>query len=163
MTTSVPLQRRSLVFHDLDDAVRDAEMLLERGYDRAGNWTLSQCCSHLSEWLRFAVEGMPPQPAPVRAILWVLRHTVGKRKLARWLSSGSMPAGKPTLRETVAKSPGDDAEAVARFRDAIARFQSHSGPLQPSPLFGVLDHETATKLQLVHCAHHLSFLLPRQS
>lgn len=163
MSAGTPLQRRSLAFDHLDDAVRDAEMLLERGYDRAGNWTLSQCCSHLSDWLRFAVVGMPRQPAPVRAILWVMRHAFGKRTLARWLSSGSMPAGKLTLPETVAKSPGDDAEGVAAFREAVERFKSHSGPLHPSPLFGVLDHETATKLQLIHCAHHLSFLLPQRS
>lgn len=163
MTAETPRERRSLVFNDLDDAARDAQMLLDRGYDRMGNWTLLQCCAHLSEWLRFPIEGFPRQPAPVRAIFWVMRHAVGKRMLAGWLSNGSMPAGKPTIPQTVAKAPGDDAEAVPRFRQAIERFKSHTGPLHPSPLFGELDRETATKLQLIHCAHHLSFLLPKQS
>lgn len=127
MTTSRSLQRRSLVFHNLDDAVRDAEMLLERGYDRVGNWTLSQCCSHLSDWLRFPVEGFPRQPAPVRAIFWMMRHAFGKRMLARWLADGSMPAGKPTMPQTVAKSPGNDAEAVVRFRNGSSDFSHMAG------------------------------------
>ncbi|MBA3314221.1 MAG: DUF1569 domain-containing protein [Planctomycetota bacterium] len=163
MTTPITSQRRTLAFHDLDDAVSDAETLLESGYARAGKWSLAQCCEHLSEWLRFPVEGFPRQPAPIRAIFWVARHAVGKRMLAGWLSNGSMPAGKPTMPETVFADAGDDREAVERFRERVTRFKSHSGPYHPSPLFGQLDHETATRLQLVHCAHHLSFLIPTQS
>ena len=37
----------------------------------------------------------------------------------------------------------------------------HTGPLHPSPMFGSLDREQLYRLQLIHCAHHLGFLLPR--
>jgi hypothetical protein len=160
MIASKSLTRRNLVFHDLDDAVRDAELLLERGYDRAGNWTLAQCCWHLSEWMRFFLDGVPRPPAPIRFLLWILKRITGKQRLQRFLTRG-LPVGKPTLRESVLDTAGDDAQVVARFREIVARYKSHAGPLHPSPLFGDLDRETAMKLQLVHCSHHLSFLIPR--
>lgn len=156
-------QRRPLTFHNLDDAVREAGLLLEYGYTQAGNWSLAQCCDHLSAWLRLPLDGFPRQPAPVRAMLWCFKHAFGKRMLTRWLADNAMPAGKPTLRETVSVSAGDDREAVARFRESVARFKSHTGPLDPSPLFGELDRESATRLQLIHCALHLGFLIPKHS
>ncbi len=55
--------RRQLRFNDLDEVVRDAETLLAKGYQKAGNWDLAQCCKHLAEWMRFPVEGFPKAPA----------------------------------------------------------------------------------------------------
>ncbi|MGC1273723.1 MAG: DUF1569 domain-containing protein [Planctomycetaceae bacterium] len=154
--------RRPLQFHDLDDAVRDAESLLASGYDRAGNWDLAQTCGHLAEWMRFPLEGFPRGPLPVRMILWFVGITFARRKLRKTLASNAMPAGGPTLRETVPPPGGDEAAAVGRLRQTVERFKAYDGPLHPSPLFGDLDRETASRMQLLHCAHHLGFLVPRR-
>jgi hypothetical protein len=153
--------RRSLQLDNLNDAVREAESLLANGYDKAGNWDLAQTCGHLAEWMRFPLDGFPRGPLPIRVMLWVIGVTFARRKLQQTLSSNSMPAGGPTLQETVPPAGGDEAAAVDHLRETVARFQTHAGPLHPSPLFGDLDRETATRMQLLHCAHHLGFLVPR--
>lgn len=154
------LSRRPLSFSSLEDAVRDAEALRDSGYQQVGDWNLSQVCRHLSQWMQFPLDGFPKMPAPVRGVFWVMRKTIGRRQLAKILSTNSMPVGTPTIRSTVPAVGGDEAAAIAQFRETVKRFTIHQGPLVPSPLFGDLDYATATKLQLIHCAHHLSFLIP---
>jgi hypothetical protein len=153
--------RRRLDFQDFDAVIRDAEALAAGGYDRAGQWDLAQVCGHLAEWLRFPLDGFPSPPLPIRLMLWALRNTVGRRKLRTILESRAMKSGAPTLPGTVPAPGGDEAAAVERLRQAVARFRAHAGPFHPSPLFGDMDRETATQLQLIHCAHHLSVLIPR--
>jgi hypothetical protein len=156
-------QRRPLQFNDLDEVVRDAENLQAQGYDQAGTWDLAQCCTHLSEWLRFPVEGFPRMPAPIRAVFWVLRKTVGRKKLLTYLNDRSFPAGKPTMPETVPPPGGDPREAVEKLRRSVDRLKGYTGTIVPSPLFGPMTKDEAVRMQLVHCAHHLSFLVPKQS
>lgn len=159
MTAATPT-RRPLTFASLDDVVRDAEHLLEAGYDKAGNWDLAQCCDHLANWLTYPVSGFPKAPLPIRMMLAVVRRTLGRRMLAKYLRDG-MPAGKPTLPQSVAAPGGDPAAAVGRLRDAAKRFEAHAGEYLPSPLFGRLTRDEALTVQLRHGAHHLSFLVPR--
>ncbi len=154
------IERRKLTFVSLDDAVRDAEALLEKGYDRAGNWDLAQVCSHLTEWMRFPVEGFPKLPLFLRPVFWLFRNTVGPAKRAKYTAEG-MPSGKPTMPQTVAEPGGDAAAAVAKLKEVAERFQAHAGPIHPSPLFGAMTKDEALQLQLKHCEHHLSFLVPK--
>ncbi len=153
-------ERRRLRFHDLDEAVRDAESLLRGGYRRVGRWDLSQICDHLADWLTYPVDGMPPAPLPMRAAMFVMRHTVAPRMLRKTLDAGEMPAGAPTLPATVPAPGGDETEAVARLRRAVERFRAHEGEYLPSPLFGPVSRDEANRMQLIHCAHHLGFLIP---
>jgi hypothetical protein len=155
------LPRRRLDIRDFDAVIRDVEALAAGGYDRAGRWDLAQVCGHLAEWMRYPLDGFPRPPLPIRLMLGTLRTTIGRRKLRTIVETRSMKSGAPTLRESVPAPGGDEAAAVERLRQAVARFRAHAGPLHPSPLFGVMDHQTATQLQLVHCAHHLSALIPR--
>jgi len=152
--------RRSLRFGSLDEAVRDAEHLAAAGYDRAGNWDLAQVCGHLAEWLRYPLDGFPPAPLPIRVMLRAVRATMGRRMYESYILDG-MPAGKPTVPASVPPAGGDPGAAVAALRAVAERFTAYTGELHPSPLFGRLDKNEATKLQLAHTAHHLSFLVPR--
>ena len=103
-----------------------------------------------------------PGRSPVRALFWVISRTIGPRQLRKVLAERRLPAGGPTLKETISKPGGGAAEAVERLRDVVERFQAHPGPLQPSPMFGPMDRETLTQLHLIHGAHHLSFLIPAE-
>jgi Protein of unknown function (DUF1569) len=160
MTQAPP--RRALVFHDLDEVVRDAKALLSAGYEKAGNWDLGQVANHLADWMRFPVEGFPKAPAPIRAAFWVLRKTIGRKKLLGYLKDKSFPAGKPTMPETVHLPDEDERAAIENLKQRAERLKAYTGPIVPSPLFGHMTKDEAVGMQLVHCAHHLSFLIPKQ-
>ena len=153
--------RQSLSFATLDAAVADAEMLLARGYDKAGNWDLSQVCGHLANWLGYAMDGFPRAPLPIRMMLWIARNTIGPGKLKQYLATGDMGLGKPTMPQSVPAPGGDDAAGVAKFRETVDRVRRFAGMPLPSPFFGLMDRDTWVKLNCVHAAHHLSFLVPK--
>jgi hypothetical protein len=72
-----------------------------------------------------------------------------------------MGAGLPTIPQSVPAPGGDPAAAVAALKAAVERFQAHPGPFAPSPLLGPMTKEQLTAVHRVHCAHHLSFLIPK--
>lgn len=152
--------RRELRFGSFDEVVGDAEHLLAAGYEKAGSWDLAQVCGHLAEWLRYPLDGFPPAPLPIRVMLRVVRATMGRGLYEKYVRDG-MPAGKPTMPASIPPAGRDPSEAVAALRAAVERFTAYAGELHPSPLFGRLSKDEATKLQLTHAAHHLSFLVPR--
>lgn len=153
-------ERRKLTFAALNDAVADAENLLAVGYEKAGNWDLAQVCGHLSEWLRFPIDGFPKMPLLLRPVFWLFRITIGRAKRLKYTAEG-MPAGKPTVPQTVPAAGGSDAAAVAKLKETAERFEAHAGAIHPSPLFGPMTKDEARELQLRHLAHHLSFLVPK--
>ncbi len=153
-------ERRQLRFDSLDEVIRDAENLLANGYDRAGNWDLAQCANHLVFWMTCPIDGFRKGPVPIRMILWIARNTVGPKQLKKILANGFPPGGM-TDPQSVKPSDGNDQAAVLKLKKAVERFKNHTGPIIPSPFFGPMDQETAMKLQLVHTAHHLSFLIPK--
>ncbi|MFO0850600.1 MAG: DUF1569 domain-containing protein [Gemmataceae bacterium] len=152
--------RRHLTFATLDDAVRDAERLQAVGYEKAGAWNLAQVCGHLTDWLTYPVSGFPKAPLPIRLVLWAVSKTMGRGMLEKYLRDG-MPAGKPTMPQSVHPAGGDVTGAISRLREAAERFEAHDGDYLPSPLFGPLTRDEARRVQLAHCAHHLSFLVPK--
>jgi hypothetical protein len=154
-------ERRKLTFATLGEAVADAENLLAKGYERAGNWDLAQCCHHLVAVMTYPMDGFPRFGFPMNVGVWFLRVTVARRWLRKVLTSGVWPTGTPTDRRTVRPPGGNDAEAVALLKRAVERLLTHTGPLHASPLFGMLDQETLVKLHRIHTAHHLSFLVPK--
>jgi hypothetical protein len=162
VTTVTTATRRKLTFATLDEVVADAENLLAKGYDRAGNWDLAQVCSHLAEWMRFPLEGFPKIPLLLRPMFWLLRTTIGKKVRIKVLTEG-FSAGGRTMPQTVFQPGADAPAAIAKLKEVAERFQAHTGPVHPSPLFGAMTRDEALQLQLRHCAHHLSFLVPRTS
>lgn len=154
------IERRKQSFATLDEVVADAENLLAKGYDRAGNWDLAQVAGHLAQWMSFPIEGFPKPPIFIKPMLWTMKVTVGRRMLKKILAEGFTPGGR-TMPETVPPPGGNPADAVAKLRDVVERWKAHSGDVFPSPLFGAMTKETALALQLKHAAHHLSFLIPK--
>ncbi len=153
-------QRRSLTFDNLDQVKQEIDRLLAGGYTKTGNWNLSQVCGHLHDWMRFAMDGYPQAPAPIRLMLWLMKVTTGRRQFESVLKNGFKDR-LPTMPQTVPDADrASDAESVKQLTDTINRFQTHSGPIVASPLFGPVTRDEALKLQLAHCAHHLSFLNP---
>lgn len=155
------LSSRALAFENLDAVIRDVDSLRANGYCPAGTWTLAQACGHLSEWLSFPVCGYPPQTLTARLMLWLYRNTRAPRDLRRVLATGTLEPEGPTLAETIPDAAtADEAMSASRLREAVVRFQDYRGPFHPSPAFGPLDDDTLVRLQLIHCAHHLSRFVP---
>lgn len=152
--------RRALEFRDWPAVLVDLDTLHRDGYQKVGRWDLSQACAHLADWMAYTIDGFPKPPLPMRLLLETIKRLAGPTMLRRALATRSMPSGAPTTPETVHAPGGDEDEAVNRLCATIARFQAHPGPFHPSPIFGGLDRETWARLQLIHCAHHLSFLIP---
>lgn len=158
-TTHDSATRQHLEFPHLDAAVQYAEQLHRGGYHSLGNWNLAQVCEHLSDWMEYMLDGYPATPLPIKPVLWGLRITVGKSILHKMLATGQMRPGGRTLKQTVHKQDDlEDATSLRRFRQTVERFAAHDGDYHASPIFGPLSAKAGLKLQLVHCAHHLSFL-----
>lgn len=153
-------QKRELTFRDFGEVRGEVERLFDHGCTQGGKWDLAQACNHLADWMTFPVEGFPKAPFPIRILLWILGKTVAAGQLRKMLETGKMGPGTPTMPETVSARGGDPAKAVDRLFHAMARFEDHVGPYHPSPLFGPLDRDNAKRLQLIHCAHHLGYLIP---
>lgn len=152
-------KRRQLCFESLDQVSNDVAELLA-GYSQVGEWNLSQVCGHLDQWMTFPMDGFPKPPFPMNVILWTMKHTIAKSQLQQILADGFKP-GIPTMPQTVPESDiASDEAAAESLQQTIRRFSRFDGDICPSPLFGAMDRETAMRLQLTHCAHHLSFLLP---
>lgn len=151
--------RHRLEFSNLDAAVQYAEQLHRQGYHSLGNWNLAQVCEHLSDWLEYMIDGYPAAPLPIKAMLWCMRVTAGRSMLRKILSTGQMRSGGPTMKQTVyLQDDLEDTTSLKRFRETVERFKAYDGDYHASPIFGPLSAEEGLKLQLVHCAHHLSFL-----
>jgi len=157
MTTTA---RRKLDFETWSDVVEDVERLHRDGCRKLGRWDLSQVCDHLADWMEFPLDGFPTPPLPMRPVFWAVRHLAGRSMLRKTLAKRSMPAGVPTLPATAHPPGGDEAQAVDRLKATIGRFRAHAGPFRPSLVFGDADRETWNRAQMIHCAHHLSFLIP---
>ncbi|WP_020468557.1 DUF1569 domain-containing protein [Zavarzinella formosa] len=156
-------QRRPLEFQSLDEMLVDVENLHHYGYRPVGKWNLTQVTGHLGEWMRYPMDGFPRMPPPVRAMMWVLRNTIGKQAKRKILTTKTFAMGGPTIKESVPVPDGDEQEAISRFRDVVGRMKAYEGVLIPSPLFGPLTRDEWVGLSLIHAAHHLSFLLPKTS
>ncbi len=153
-------EHRKLNFETLDDVERECRSLLDHGYRPLGKWNLAQTCLHLSDWLRFPMDGYPLAPLPVRLLMGTMRATIGRRQLKKILANGFKP-NLPTMPATVyATETSDDAQAVQTFAETIDRFKCHNGAFHPSPLFGHMTPQEVLKLQLRHCEHHLGYLIP---
>jgi hypothetical protein len=155
-------ERRELSFSDWDAVLADLRQLAN-GYEQHGNWDLKQTAEHLNDWLRFPMDGFPKAPLPMACLMFCLRVTMGPSMLRKIIATGKMKDGIPTAPDTVHDRSADaaaTAAAVAQLEQSIARFQTYTGPIHRSPVFGDMDKATAEGLQLAHFGHHLSWLSP---
>ena len=150
-------QRRKLRFDTIDDALADAQRLVDA--ERAGrltscgNWTLGQAIGHLATWANFAFDGYPDSvraPLPVRMILRLMRSRILNHGMMPGVKVGRVPGG--TLGLDVL--PPD--EAMSRYRTAMERLRA-TAPTIVNPVFGRLTHDQWIQLNLRHAELHLSF------
>lgn len=154
-------KKRQLKFNDFDEMMAEVNMLLEHGYVSQRNWNLSQACGHLSDWIRFPMDGFPVPPLPIKVIMWLMKVTVAP-SMARKILANGFSGGMMTAPETVpAPDAATDSEAVKQLQSVVDRAKTFDGELHPSPLFGPTNREKYVKVNLLHAEHHLGYLEPK--
>lgn len=147
-----------MAFSDFAALREDLHALRACGsYDRAGAWSLGQICDHLTTFMRGSLEGFGFR------LPWYMR-LAGPLILRSTLQSRRIPAGiktPPPLMPAV-ESNLQDAAAIDALLAMLDRYEQHTGPMQPSALFGRLSREQWDQIHLIHAAHHLSFITPRR-
>lgn len=159
MTTMIDTRHvtnvRSLAFKTVDDAMAEAESLVqaerEGRLERLGNWTLGQALGHLAAWASYPYEGYPSKPPAV--IRWLGRF-MKKRILSKPLPKGYKLPGVPGGTFGIDVIPTD--EGLGRFRAALLRLQAVA-PSHENPVFGRLTHAEWIRLNLGHAELHLGF------
>jgi hypothetical protein len=143
--------RRDLSFNSEDEVIADVENL-RRGYVRLGGWTFEQVCWHLDKAVRYRMEPGPhPPTTPEQAArAGVLKQVLDSGKLPNTIDAPD-PMVPPA-------NPGP--EAVDSLIQALRDIKNFKGEIAPHRIFGKLPNADARRLNLIHCAHHLSYLIP---
>ena len=152
----MPAQRRELEFQDLGEVIGELHGLRDNGYDRAGAWTLGQVSDHLAVFFRGSLDGF------TQKVPWIIRALFGRMIFRSIIRRRGMRAGIKVPKSFLPQDVRDDHVAVDELTQLIDRFRNHEGEYEPSPLFGHLTRHEWTQLHLVHCAHHISFLVPAE-
>lgn len=148
------IQRRRLDFRHFAQVAEELDRLHALGYTRSGRWDLAQICEHLAVFMEMSLTGFRFRfPWPTR----VMGRSV-LRQLTLWRRS--IPAGFSAPRELIPRSELSHAAAIAAVKKLLCRVRD-AQRFQPSPLFGRMNAEDWRQIHLIHCAHHLSFLVPR--
>ena len=133
----------------------DVDRLLE-GHTTVGKWTLGQICNHLTGAVTSTVDGFRFK-AP-----WIIRKTVGPLLVRRILKKSRFPEGAPLPKKYQPKPGHDDRAEAEALRAAIRLLAAHTGEYAAHPLGGKLSGPEWERFHCIHCAHHLSFVLPAQ-
>lgn len=153
-TDGFAVSARSLEFQDAKAVQAELDRLHRGGYQRRGQWDLAQICDHLSFFIAGSLDG-----ANYR-VPWLFKVLFGRLALRRILTQRRMKSGGPTPQRPLPAPGGDEAAAVARLSQLLQRMEAHAGEFHPSPFFGHLTPQQWRDLHLIHCAHHLGFLMP---
>lgn len=152
----MPATRRDLDFRTLDQFEADVVNLQANGYEQTGNWNLGQMAEHLYKVITFSLATDAPIKLPF--IVRLLGRWIMKPKV---LKSRRFPDGRTAPGPLAPKDNPDEARSVKRLRSAIDRIRTHEGNFPKHPILGNMSNEDWVQFQLIHAAHHLSFLVPK--
>jgi len=149
---------RRLTFRDQDEVIQEIDRLRRTGYDRLGNWSLTQICEHLDKTIQMGLHGSKLR------LPWILRATVGKWILAWAVRNNRMPnirvnAPKSLLPQN--STEADDFDVIERCMARHREAATFAGPIKNYPLADNITVEDWRKIQWIHAARHLGFLNPR--
>jgi Protein of unknown function (DUF1569) len=149
------MQARTLDFRDFSSVAAELDRLHKGGYDKSGSWDLAQTCDHLRYFIEGSLDGHPYK------VPWLLKMLFGRYVLKRILKLRRMRPNGPTPQKPLPAPGGDEAAAVSALKQALQRLETHPGEMHDSPFFGHLTPQQWRDLHMIHCAHHLAFLLPK--
>jgi hypothetical protein len=147
--------RPDLRFQSLADLMADVNRLRSGPYDKAGQWDLGTMLDHLAKSLGAPfVEGRKNLPWPLGPVARFVIHRFARRT--------TYPSIELPVPKMIKPTPGADAEAAyAALVTAVEKLRAVPGPTIRCPPFGTLPLDDFMRIQLLHAAHHLSFLKPK--
>jgi Protein of unknown function (DUF1569) len=115
-----------------------------------GTWKMNMVLDHLAQSIEYSMTGFP---APKSALF---QSTAGALAFGYFKLRGQMSHG---LAEPIPGAPAlvmadDFKPAATRLRDAITRFNTHSGVLMPHFAYGALSKADFEKAHSFHIANH---------
>lgn len=153
------MNRRQIDFRDFESVKVDVQQLHEKGYEKIGDWDLTQICHHLTMTMDRSMNGFPFQaPWLVRKLIipFIKKKIYGKR---------TMKTGMKAPPDMVV-SPGqgeDEIKAVEQFNQMVDQIEQCHNQFATHPFFGQVTDEEWRQFHLIHSSHHLSFVTPRPS
>ena len=153
---SQKIERRELSFSSLDEAISDAERLAQSEVRTTGNHSFGQILKHLALSLDMATGEViaPRLPIGMRMMMPFIKGMI--------LNGPAKPGFKlPKKSESFfwPAEPIDVQEALTHFKKAVTAYNT-KGPLSVHPVFGKVTREQNDRLNITHCAMHLSFVHP---
>lgn len=146
---------RDLSFASFDEVRAELDRLRRTGYDKAGVWDLAQVCDHLNYFMAGTIDGHQFR------VPWIFKVIFGRMVLKRILTQRKMKRGVFTPQKPLPASGGDEDATVNKLKETIGRFEAHRGDFVDSPFFGHLTPEQWHEMHLIHAAHHLGYLIPK--
>lgn len=147
---------RQVRFSNFDELTADVATLRGRSYEQGGEWDLSKIEDHLAKSIVAPLDGEGPRLIwPASAVArWIVTRMVQTQQYPQF----QFPAPKfmqprPDVRPE---------QADAAFDEALVRARQQNGPTVTTRAFGTFRTEIWKGLQLLHAAHHLSFLNPKE-
>jgi hypothetical protein len=145
-------ERRSLSYSTFDEIADDVRRLRRDGYVKAGQWSLPQACHHLNQSLQWS---MRPGPFPPDTP----EQQASTPRLQQIMASGQLPIGIQAP-DHMQPPPNASDAVIDEFLATLKRYGEHPGELAPHRLFGRRSRDELRQLVRIHCAHHLSHLVP---
>ena len=130
--------RRQLDFKSWPEALADVDHLRRAGYDRSGNWDLSQIVDHVGEGVRTAKRGT------IHKANWIIRRFLGPLVLKRIFRVRRMKAGIKVPQWWLPGPSHDESQAVDQFHAEISAFKHMNTTPFPHPFFGVSRSSNGT-------------------
>ena len=149
-------ERRELNFTSLDDAVADAEALAAGEVRTTGNHSFGQILEHLARTHDMATGKVPGPQLPffMRLMMPFLKGSI---------LNGPVKPGFNLPKDAESffwpDQEFDVQEALAHLKASVENYKTN-GPLSVHPVFGKATKEQVDRLNINHCAMHLSFVHP---
>ncbi|MFT3787821.1 MAG: DUF1569 domain-containing protein [Tepidisphaeraceae bacterium] len=146
-------RRENLRYADDDACIADIRNLA-KSHVRVGNWTFEQICWHINA---VTETRMSPKPGVVDTDEQKARRPI----FDQIMKTGLLPTGivapdflvPPT---TFTTNPVEQCIAT------LTKFKTYPGPMGQHRVFGSLTVDEGRRINLIHSAHHLSYLVPAE-
>ena len=153
------LQRRQIDLRSAAEVIDEINRLRLSGYEKTGQWNLTQICQHLTASMNGGMEGFGFR------VPWIVRATVAKWAFRYCLNKRKLFSGAPTfkiLKPQHASVEEDDA-AIEECIETCRRTEQFAGPIEDYALLNDVSVEDWRDFMWIHAAHHLGFLVPKEA
>jgi hypothetical protein len=155
-------RQRRLVFRSGQEVIDEIVRLRDGGYTRSKNWSLTQICDHIAKTIDIEMRG------GLKQLPWIARKLVGE-PLAKWMlrydrsPTWLMIPAPRLVRPAEVAADADDPATIEGCIEIIRMAEMFPGPVPSFPFADDISVEDWRRLNWIHAAHHLGYLLPRDS